>query len=291
MDDIKQDVVAESSPAQEVVKEIAEQPAEQQPTAVETSESQASSPMEVKDEGEVDEKGIPYKNRFMEYQRKYTEAERRLSTLETNLPEIIQNAVKGAIPAQQAEPKYSKEQLIQFKNSTDDVQHRVWAETELEKLRTKEIEEIYTKQFTQREQKERVAREQNEAFNAVRNKYGVMFNPDGSWNNNHPLTQEMGRIYQSRDAFKNDGYGLLAAADIAFSNYALSKSPDLARKEIKLKREVKKLQKATLVEGSGSAEKPQANSMVKTLKDRYFQSGKPEDLSAWQRELNRVSKG
>jgi hypothetical protein len=262
----------ESTPVEEeqaVQKPVEETTAQSAPAEGETpQEPETPSPEGVSEEGEVDERGVPYKNVAMEYRRKYTE-------LESNLPNLIQQAIERAVPqapATQQQPQYTEEQLIQFKNQTEDAQAKTWAELELRKLEDRKSEQRARKIFEENEKKRKFEQEQQLALGTVMRKYPILFNQDGSWNNNHPLTQKVGQLYNSRPVFKQDGFGLLGAADMAFADYALQQQPNLAKQTQKLKRQVKKLEKATLVEGGGQAVKPAAKDTYAAAKEQFVNS-------------------
>lgn len=267
MDENKTDVISESSTEQVVQEPVGESTVEQA-TAQETTQQQSvpPSPEGVNQEGDVDERGVSYKNRAIEYQRKLDLANRQYQELQRSLPEIVEQAVAKVLPQQSSQPQYTEEQLIQYKNEVDDPKQRAWAEIELRRLEEKKSEKKFNSILEERDRKDRFEREQQSALGEVYRKYPLAFNPDGSWNANHPLTQRIWNIYNSRPVFKQDGMGLLGAADMAFAGYALERQPDLARETKQLKRQVKNLQKAILVEGGGqSAPKTTKSALVNAV--------------------------
>jgi len=243
-----QDVNVEPSTTEEGVQEPVEETTEQTtPAEEETPEQPEATPEVVKPQGEVDEMGVPYKNRYMEMKRKYDE-------VNANLPSVVQEAVQRAIPQQpQAQPQYTEEQLIQYKNESDDARAKAWAEMELRKIDDRKAEQKFRTIVEERDTKLRKEQEANMAFQTVRNKYSVAFNQDGSPNMSHPLTQMTVQRYNSDPALKNDSRGLLKAADMAFADYVLQQSPHMAKQQKQLKRQVKRLEKATLTEGGGQS--------------------------------------
>lgn len=267
MDENKTDVLSESSTEQVVQEPVGESTVEQA-TAQETTHQQSvtPSPEGVNQEGDVDERGVSYKNRAIEYQRKLDLANRQYQELQRSLPEIVEQAVAKVMPQQSSQPQYTEEQLIQYKNEVDDPKQRAWAEIELRRLEEKKSEKKFNSILEERDRKDRFEREQQSALGEVYRKYPLAFNADGSWNANHPLTQKIWNTYNSRPVFKQDGMGLLGAADMAFAGYALERQPDLARETKQLKRQVKNLQKATLVEGGGqSAPKTTKSALVNAV--------------------------
>ena len=279
-----EEVVAESTP-QEVVKESVET-TEQVATPVENvQQPQESATVEAVKDDEVDEKGVPYKNRYMEAQRKLQTIQQEYQGLQSNLPDLIQNAVAKAIPQKEATPSYSKEELIKFKNSAESNEHRAWAEIELEKLRSKETEEYFRNQTQAKEKQMKFEQERQGAYQYVAQNYGVMMNADGSWNNAHPLTQKLARIINSDETLRNHPSGLRVAADMAVAEHIRETQPNMMKQTNQLKRTIKKLQTATLIEGSGQ---PQTVKKVDTLgnaMERLSRTGDKDSSKAVAAEL------
>ena len=269
--------VAETVPAEQVVKESVETTQETATTPEEVQQPVQSAIPEAVTEGEVDEKGVPYKNRWMEAERKRKQLEDRYMGLESNLPNIIQDAVAKAIPQQSATPTYTKEELIKFKNSTESGEHRAWAEIELEKLRSKETQEYFEGQRQKDLKNTRVEQERQNAWNYVTNTYPVMMNQDGSFNPTNPLFQKMDRIMRSDETLRNHPSGIRVAADMALAEHIRETQPSLIQRELKLKRQVKKLERATLVEGAGQ---PQSVKQPNPLGDAMNRLSKTGDKDA-----------
>ena len=283
MEDQKAVNPTEPAPVDQAVQEPVEETTEQTATVEqETPQTAAATPQAVKQEGEVDEIGVPYKNRFYEYKRKY-------ESLESNLPSMIQQAVREVIPQQTTQaPQYSEEQFVEYKNSTDDPKAKAWAEIELRRLDERKQEARFKSIIEERDKKMRTEQEQQESFNIVRQKYSVAFNQDGSPNINHPLTQRTIQIYNSDPDLQRKGNGLLIASDRAFADYALQQSPQLAQQQKQLKRQVKKLEKATLIEGGGQQQVSNAKSPLSLAKERLAQTGSEKDLKNVTKELLRA---
>lgn len=259
LEDVKSDPSTDENEnvVENEVVENADQDSTPEEEAPESQESPSPEGVKTGGDEDVDDKGVSWKNRAKEQERK-------LNDLQSNIPHLIQDAVSKAIPEQKAapvtEPAYTKDELIRYKNSTDDSNKRAWAEIELEKLRDQGIKTTFDKQRAEDKASAKLTQDKNASYNIVRTKYPLMFNADGSWNNSHPLTQKLGRVYNSQGVFKSQAYGLSAAADIAFSEFVLESQPQLAKATKKLQRQVKKLQKGTLIEGSGQASKTGAKS-------------------------------
>lgn len=277
--------VAEVVPAPEVVKESVETTEQGATPVEETQQPQSAIPEAVNEEGEVDEKGVPYKNRYMEAQRKLQSIQTEYQGLQSTLPNLIQEAVAKAIPQKEAAPTYSKEELIKFKNSAESAEHRAWAEIELEKIRGKETEEYFRNQSQAKEREMAVNHARQASFSYVQSNYGAMFNNDGSWNNAHPLTQKLARIYNSDEALKNHPAGLRVAADMAVAEHIREIQPDIVKQTTKLKRQVKKLQSQTLIEGNGQPQTVKAPDPLKNAYERQYKLGDKDSTKAVAAEL------
>lgn len=259
---------------------------EQDSTPVEEAQQpESATPEAVKDEGDIDEKGVPYKNRYMEAQRKLQSLEQNYNGLQSQLPNLIQEAVAKAIP-QKAETSHSKEDLIRFKNNPDTPpEHRAWAEIELEKIRSKETEEIFRNQSQAKERQMAIEAQKQAAFGYVRNNYSAMFNPDGSFNETSPLTQKTFRILNSDETLRNHPHGIRVAADMALAEHIRESQPDLMKQTNKLKRQVKKLQTATLIEGNGQPQTIKTPNPMKSAMERLSQTGDKNAAKAVAAEL------
>lgn len=280
------DVQVDSSATTEVVNEGVET-TEQEATTAENVQQQAptTNPEVVKEEGEVDEKGVPYKNRYMEAQRKLHSIQSEYQGLQSTLPNLIQEAVAKAIPQQQASPTYSKEDLIKFKNTAESPEHRSWAEIELEKLRSKETEEYFKNQTQAKERQMKFEQERQAAYGYVASNYGVMLNPDGSWNNDNPLTQKLARIISSDETLRNHPSGLRVAADMAVAEHLRETQPEMMKQTNKLKRQVKKLQSATQIEGNGQPQTLKQPNPMKSAMERLARTGDKDSSKAVAAEL------
>ena len=240
----------------------------------ETPESPETSPEDVKPKGDVDERGVPWQNVAMENERKFRE-------LKEGLPDLLTDAISKAIPQQGQARQYSKDELIDFKNTATDPGHRAWAEKELEKVRSKETADLFENQRKVDKKQSKLDQERQTALGTVMRKYPIMF-ANGQWNNSHSLTQKVSQIYNSREAFKNDGMGLLAAADIAFGQHVLEQQPNLAKATKKLKQKVRKLEKATLIEGEGQAvASAPAKSEGLAAREEVMKTGSQAALKKW----------
>lgn len=235
-----------------------------------TTQEQTTQPLEQGNSSQqfsaVDEMGVPWKNRFMENERKYHDL---VNNFEKKIDEVLSTRKS------QVDQQYTIPQLEAFIESTDNAGYRAWAKSEIEKVRQKETADIIRTEigkFTQ-EQTSKVRRQRS--FQYVMQNYPECFSTDSMgntvWNPQHPLTREIGRIMQD-PRFSNDPEGLAGAADIAFGRYSSRQRGQVQGKVQSLQHSVKKLQKQTFVEGSGANNaQPQPDSLQKA-KDRLVNS-------------------
>lgn len=251
MEKIEQDVMAESSAAveEQVVNEVASDQATDTSNVNET-ESAASSQQTnetVPQSDEVDERGIPYKNRFMEYKRKYEDVATKLDTVLTKV---------DALSQKEQPKKYTEDQLRDFIAATDNPYHKTWAVKELDALRDEKTAGIVRGEIEkiQRVQEDRMVRQQvaQEVLGrysdaTVKDAQGrpVSFNPD------HPLTQRI-NMYLQDPELANNPRGLMVAAALAYSDVGMNQSGKTQTKLQQMKRENKVLASKTLTEGTGT---------------------------------------
>lgn len=192
----------------------------------------------------VDETGVPYKNRYMETQRK-------LAELTDNLPKLIEETVvkHKAVPQQE---EYTVEQLEQIALQNPNLRPQV----EAEKLK------IYQRE-TARQIEERDKKiESKRQFEIVRmqSEQALMNDPafkdcfsqnalgQKQWNMGHPLTNIIGELMRNPE-ISNRPDALVIAGDIAYGRYMREVSANTTKKSQALQATIKREQKKTLVEG------------------------------------------
>jgi len=197
----------------------------------------------------VDEFGVPYKNRAMEWKRKSEElAEKLPSLVEEKINEAF---AKNSQQAQQRE--YTVVELEQY--AIDNPEARPWVEEQKQNITLKRLTGEIEKKFQATEKVKEANVKKQQSLQYVMQTYPDAFvkSQNGQivgWDNNHPLTQAIGQIMQD-PRFSNDAEGLMAAADIAYARYSRGQQPLIRQKQESLKAEVKNLQRQTMVEGGG----------------------------------------
>lgn len=243
--DPQEQVVNQSEPATD--EQVAQQPdgQQEQVATVEEGQQEQSPSQSQKTEYEaVDESGVPYKNRYMETQRK-------LAELSDNLPKIIEETLaKKQQPPQEQE--YTVEQLEQIALTNPNLRPQV----EAEKLKIYQRET--TRQIEARDQKMEAKR--NFEITRMRTEQDVMNDPalkdcfttnalgHKQWNMGHPLTGIIGEIIKSPD-LANRPDALRIASDIAYGRYMRDVVANNNKQSKVMKAQVKSEQKKTLVEG------------------------------------------
>lgn len=269
MEEVKQDV----NPV--------EPSATEQPEAVEGQEQQKQEPVQQEQPGQVkqasmdiDEAGVPYKNRAFEWKRK-------AENLAEQLPLLVQESVKAAFSQygnQQQRREYTVAELEAY--ALENPQYRPWAEEEKHNITLKKLaSELDSKLQSENKKKEAEIRKSN-SLKYVVDTYPEVFKKDANgkpmgWDQNHPLTQQIGILMQDK-RLSDDPEGLVAAADIAWARYSRSNQSSLAQKAQKLATEVKSLQKKTMIEGGGRAN-ISAVSPKKAAIDKLKQTGSIKD--------------
>ena len=216
--------------------------------------------------------GVPWKNRAMEFKRKYEEMNR-------DLPGMIREAVTGAIPQVQPyqERQPTIEELEQLAMERPDL--RPGIEAQKAKIQQDGVAKLIREEIKKDRDNREVESQMKDSFVDVRQRYPEMFTPDGGWNMNSPLTQEMSRLYNSFPQFKQSGWGLSGAADMAFGRLARSNQPKVVKAVKQQQQKIKDLEKRNLPEGGGKVITKEGRA---TLLGRLKQEGlKKGDLTEY----------
>jgi len=248
----------EQETAQPETKEVVETPESKQP-ALEVRQPPVD---------EVDEMGVPLKNRLAEARRKLLKAEKELEEA---------RAPKQQQPETQ---KYTKAQLTAFAASTDDQQSRLWALQELDKISNDDQRRIVKEELTglQRQQTEMNVRKQTFDTVIQRNPDLAVKDPAGNFlgfNTASPLYQRM-NYYMTNPDIVARPEALEIAEALAIRDLHYAQKPVVAKKIETQANQIKSLQKKTMVEGNGSNSNVQISSM-QAAKDKLKQTGKISD--------------
>lgn len=277
--DVKQEELEQTSAdSQESVNEEITQP--QQDTTPETPQlppEQGDSSVDDFDEG-----GVPWKNRAMEFKRKYEDVDKKLSALGEKLDTISSGQKQ----------QYTPEQLEMYAQQADNPTHAQWAVQEARRLREQQQQQetasIVEKKLTEFQQRQQQETTRNQVFQQVVSRYPelVQKDPTGNvlgWNQRDPLYQRINQYMRDPELQKNPR-GLRVAAALANEDLALYKGQKSQAQVDKQKQEIKNLQKKTLVEGGGSAQEVDSSPIRKAVQTAT-KSGEMRDATAAMTEI------
>lgn len=242
----------------------------EKPEPEQVSEAPAQPEQESQVNDDVDERGVPWKNRFMETQRKLEE-----------MPEIIQKTVQESLNKQNKQ-EYTKENIPYLKQyAVEHPEYASWVEQQIDDIRAKETANLVRQELTsfQQQQKMETIRKQSEDWVTNHPEFKQCFNTDASgnkvWNMTNPLSQIMGQILNSPDPLtgkmvKDRADGLSVAAELAYARYALSQKGKTVTQITQMKKDLKKAQKVSMAQsvGTGNAQASPRSPIQKSL-DEY----------------------
>lgn len=222
---------------------------------------------------EIDEIGVPYKNRYMESQRKLQALEEKVDRL-ANVP---QNT-----PQKQ---EYTLEELEAFRDSTEDEYNRQWANKQIKELQVKNIDKLVQEKVNNYVQNEQVAKTKAQAFNDVvnRNPNIVARDPSGriiGYNLKDPLCARMNQYLSNPEIANRPDALLVAEAFAAKDLYYQSKNKSVSETEL-ARAEAAELKKKTLPTGAGVSSN---FSSTPDVYDRFKRTGHINDATSIMKE-------
>jgi len=252
-----------STPSEEEVVNPEEVQPSVQPTTVEEPTEQPVEEGQPQTVPALDETGVPWMNRAREWERKHREF---TGNLENKLDELLEKRQAETAPKQ-----YTLKDIPWLEKwAKENPEYEMKARETIEEIRLQEQAKILDEKVkvVQKEQQDGVRRQQ--AYSYVATNYPDCFvqNPMGGlqWNNQAPLTQLIGQIMQDK-RFANDPEGIMAAADIAYGRLSRFQQGKNKSKVRTLQQSLKKVQKQTLVEGSGTRTTQIAKDEFQKLKE------------------------
>lgn len=270
----------EATTSEQVVNETAtdQQPQEQQQTDIQAQE--VTSTPEVKQEStEVDDRGVPWKNVAHEALRKITE-------LETRLPDVLKSVLSENKQTQPEQPRYTKAQLLAYTQDPNiSTEHRAWAFEEIERIdkaeRKREMEEMFNA-YTSKTQGD-IQRRESMRFVSENFPSAVIKDNAGNfvgWNNSDPLVQRIDYYMKADVELAKHPSGLVAAAKMAAFDLGIATNKGLQKKVSQTTAQLKREQKKTLIAGGGvtSQQDNSVNSKVTKIAEEYRKTRNPEAL-------------
>jgi hypothetical protein len=258
MPEQNQDVnTATPSSAEPVVKEVVKQevPAtDTQEQKVQTLETPTTTTPAQTGNSDVDEFGVPWKNRAFEWKRKTEE-------IVDKLPSMLEEKITSALSQQTGQRKYTVDELELFANSQADNPANVqWARSEIRRIEREEQANIVKGELNKWRSEQEANGKRQQALAYVQNTYPEVFikNTAGQitgLNQNSPMAQHLNGLMQD-SRYANDPEGLMVAADIAYGRTTRSQQAVAQQQQQKLKEEVGSLKRNTLVEGGNRAPVP-----------------------------------
>ena len=234
---------------------------------------------------DLDERGVPWKNRAMESERKLHE-----------LPQVIRQTVAEELSRNQkpAQPEYTIEQLEQY--AIENPQYRAWTEARKAEIIQKNLEKTLDArmQATETKVREEGIRKSAESWVVSHPEFQSCFISDASgnktWNHSNPLTQIIGQILNTVDPttgklVRDRADGLAVAAEMAYGRYMLSSKTKNATQVTQLKKDLRKAQKTQMIPGKGAVPSQPARSTVQKAIDTYNKSYNKEDLKVGVRAI------
>lgn len=218
------------------------------PETQEQATPEQSGPQTVQAE-DVDEFGVPWKERAKEYQRKLTETTERL-------PKIVEETLARQQQKQAPQEKqYSIQELEEIALQNPNLRPQV--EAEKEKIRQNQFLRIIEERDMKAVESQKAERIRYESEQTVINDpaFKDCFTQNAlgqkQWNTTHPLTRMIGEILLD-NRIKNSPEGIKIAADIAYGRYAREIATKATTQAKVLQANLKREQKKTMVEGGGT---------------------------------------
>jgi len=276
--ELEQDVIEESSTLEEqdVNTELEESSTQEEP-------EQETPPQGQVDE-ELDERGVPWKNKAMELERKLRENV-------DNLPNIIKQTLAEANKEKETKPQYTVAQLRQFSiENQDNPQYVAWAEEQIDAIKEQKLE-AKLQEIRKKEREELQAQQtrQQVEMEVVSNpRYSEAFVVDSAgnkvWNQGSKLTN-LAAQYMQDARIANEPDALAIAMKLAYADYIDLKQGTTQQELTGLKRQAAKLKQATLVEGSGVDAPTSKATNYSSAIDRLAKTGSKTDAYNAVREI------
>lgn len=233
----------------------------------------------------VDDRGVPWKNKAMELERKLNEVTQGIPQ---NVDRLVEEAITNAQTKNKQDQLPIAQQIAQYEQfAVEQPEHAVWARAKVEELREKQWEDKL-KNIRKQERQELEAQQTRQ-----KSEHDVMSNPayndafvtddlgNRVLNYSSPLTRQAQMYLQTPD-LKNRPDAVSIAFKLAYADVNMSNTPKSSNQMTSIKRQNAKLKQATLSEGTGIVQnKPQV--------DGYNKAMEQLKQSPYSREAQRVA--
>lgn len=272
-----ENAVNTSESAPEEQQAVQTQEGAEQTAAAAQPEQEASEQEKVPEQGKaqesVDDFGVPWKNRAMEWQRKFQETTERLPTL------IEETLAKHR--ESKPDREYTIAELEQY--AIDNPQYRPWVEEQKSSILQKKVAKIAEEKVKASEQERTNELKRQQAYQYVQSSYPDLFTKDAfgnnTWNTSHPVVQQLGVLMQDPRLSK-EPEGIMLAVDAAYGRYSRMQQSKVQSKVKGMQSAVKKLQKNTLIEGGGTNNVQPRKDEFTIAKEQLQKTGSKEAQSA-----------
>lgn len=291
MSEEEKDVIADSSTA-----EVVNQQEETEVSA--PSDQDLSQPSTVAEktladqvrEEEIDDKGVSYRNRYEEMRRKYDQV---VESIPNVIEQTIAQKLNNNNTQQPQQREYSIQELEEFAQQNPN--YRPWVETEKAKLIAKQAADELEGRLSSKQKAQETERRKKDAYDKVTSEFPDLFVTDSYgrkvWDNQNPIVREIAIMMQD-DRLKNDPEGIAWATELAYSRSLRSSQKSTAKTNAKLKTEVKKLEKKTMVEGGNKSTvsaKDEVREAINNLKTTGSKKATEDAVKAYFKKAGYIS--
>lgn len=242
------DVIVDETVSEETTSDVTAE------TEQETTEPSASAET-TEVNNEVDEKGVSFKNRFYEINRKYEDLSR-------SIPQMVQEGIQQAIKSQPS-PQQQTYSIEDYQRAmVRDPENKDFYLMKINELQFGNLQKNVESKIEsfKKEQQAESLRKDAEAW-AVTN-FPQLRDP------NNAFSREVWNVFNSRPADKREPYDFALACELVAGRLGIKPSSPTQEKVVKQNRTIKKLIKERSLEGGG---KPATNVSVATEKQKDLQ--------------------
>ena len=240
----------------ENVNEGVVQPTTEEPTTdvVEVSEDISATPPSPGEGNQpvsdVDEKGVPYENRYREAERKLAAQTDRLAKMEETL-----NNIQQSVEPKQQQFTYEQLEAWEKQNPEEAREYSEWLAAQKREALERAVMEKVTGKIQAQQQAQQQAIIQQQTLQAVAQQFPQAFSKDANgrlvdWDVSNPLTQRI--IHYMENGAKERPDGLMVAAKLAAFDLSQMQAPVQLQQVAQQQATIGELQRKMTLEGSGA---------------------------------------